>query len=330
MANYNIYKLHFTSPLHIGDKREDYVNSFKTISSDTFYAAITACLAKTGTKIPEDGDLGFAMSSLFPYYQSKGNDSTPIFFFPKPISQQMPNLKDLTKAKQVKKVEWLDKSFFEKILNGNQLFDNNENEVNCIQGKYLSDTRIDKDFLHSQIIQRVTISRTGEEDAKPFYMERISFKEKSGLFFIVEGNTELLDKGIKLLCLEGIGTDRNVGNGYFTYEKESIELNIPQRSEYSICMSLFIPESKEQFSEMISSDLVTYDFDRRGGWITSFPNNSIRKNVIYGITPGSLLKAEGPTVKGRIVDLKPQLGFGNEIGHPIWRCGKALFLPVKK
>ena len=56
-ATYKRYKLHFTSPLHIADRHEDESISLKTIQSDTLYAALTSCLAKTGETIPEDGYL---------------------------------------------------------------------------------------------------------------------------------------------------------------------------------------------------------------------------------------------------------------------------------
>ena len=54
---FKVFKLHFTTPLHIGDARDDYSISQKTIASDTMYAAITATLAKLGREIKE-GDLG--------------------------------------------------------------------------------------------------------------------------------------------------------------------------------------------------------------------------------------------------------------------------------
>ena len=65
IRQYTAYLLHFPGPLHIGDVRDDYGVSLKTISSDTMYAAITATLAKIGETIPEDGNLGCTISSLF-------------------------------------------------------------------------------------------------------------------------------------------------------------------------------------------------------------------------------------------------------------------------
>ena len=73
MATFKIYKLHFTAPLHISDQHDDLGNSQKIIQSDTLYAALMSCLAKNGEIMPEDGELGFTVSSLFPYFQ-KGSD----------------------------------------------------------------------------------------------------------------------------------------------------------------------------------------------------------------------------------------------------------------
>lgn len=63
------------------------------------------------------------------------------------------------------------------------------------------------------------MSRNGEEDAKPFYMERIFFKDYSGLYFIVHGDTSIIENALDLLQTEGIGTDRNVGNGFLNMKR---------------------------------------------------------------------------------------------------------------
>lgn len=327
MATLNIYKLHFTAPLHIGDRRDDYGVSLRSIASDTLYAALTSCLAMMERKIPADGDLGFAISSLFPFFQEK-KDSEPVYFFPKPLLQRSLNV-DATKLKTIKKVAWIDSEYFSKTLKGDDLFGNGD-AVDAINGIYLSCSKIDKDFVYSQVTQRVTIDRSGKEDAMPFYMDNIFFKGESGLFFIADGDTENLNIALNLLAEEGLGTDRNVGNGCFTYEKDSIELQLPESANHGVSLSIFFPESKEQLVGMLDNDSIAYDFERRGGWITTCPNNTIRKNAIHGFTPGSVfaMQINGLTHKGRIVDLKPELEFNAKINHPIWRCGKALFLPL--
>lgn len=328
-TKFKVYKLHFKTPLHIGDERDDYSISLKTYQSDAMYAALTSCLAKVGQAIPKDGDLGFSISSLFPFYQEDSTEKRAVYFFPKLLKQKLPDLKDLSNTKKIKKVNWLELSAFEQIINGELQL--NDETINIIQGDFLSAKKIDKDFISSQVVPRVTVSRDFSEDAKPFYMDRIYFKEKSGLFFIAIGNTILLDKALEILKEEGIGTDRNIGNGFFDVTTDEIELKMPE-STYATNLSMFCPENKEQLQEMLNDEHIAYDFTKRGGWITTPPYNTIRKNTIHMFTPASVFKSADPLsniiVKGKIVDLNPKSTFPG-IEHPIWRNGKSIFIPVK-
>lgn len=326
---FNIYKLHFTSPLHLGDARDDYGVSLKSIASDTMYAALISSLAKLGEEIPKDGDLKCTISSLFPFYQKDKADGNAVLFFPKPLKQTLlKSKKAVEERKKIKKVTWLDASYFIRILRGEQLFNEQTIDGNAIQGEFMTDAPIDKDFISSQVSPRVTVSRDFSEDAKPFYMDRVAFKGYSGLFFIVDGDVSLLEKALGLLQYEGIGTDRNVGNGYFEYEKDSIELEIPDSADFAMSLSCFVPESKDQLQAMLNSEDVAYDFQRRGGWITTLPNNTLRKNVIYAFTAASVFKCQCDSIEtlGRVgINLKPDLPM---VEHPVWRCGRALFLPI--
>lgn len=339
MASFTVYKLHFTSPVHFGDNRSDYGVSLKAVQSDTLYAAVTSCLAKLGVDIPSDGDLGCAISSAFPFYQEK-MDSGAIYFFPKPLRYSLPKLKNITDAKKVKKIAWLDLEYFQKVINGVSLFLNENEDIDAIKNKtFLTKRQLPEAFIASQVSPRVTVpSRLGDKEAVPFYMDRVYFKDYSGLFFIAQGNCSLLEKGLNLLKYEGIGTDRNVGNGYFEYDKDVIELQLPTDCDYSLSLSMFIPESKIMLDEMLGKDKVSYDFIRRGGWITDSPYNTIRKNVIYAFLPASVFAMDSDTicVKGKIVNLKPAAlddiaktkGLEGKT-HPVWRSGKSIFIPIK-
>lgn len=326
---FKVYKLHFTTPLHIGDERADYGVSLKSFHSDTMYAALTSCLAKVGKKIPNNGNLGFSISSLFPFYQ-KDKDNKAVYFFPKLLNQQLPKLENISKAKKIKKVSWLDASYFEKLINGVSLFENDSDEKRIL-GAFLTSVDIESDFISSQVSQRVKVSRDFSKDAEPFYMDRLFFKEKSGLFFIVEGETKFLEIALNILQHEGVGTDRNVGNGYFEFTIDEIELDLPTSSIVAN-LSMFCPENKEQLEKMIDNEKVAYDFIKRGGWITTSPFNSYRKKTIQMFTPASVFKLEeeidAPKVLGKIVDLNPNLSFEN-IDHPIFRSGRSIFIPVK-
>lgn len=332
MTKFKIYKLHFTSPLHIGDRHEDDGNSLKTIHSDTLYAALLACLAKIGHPIPEDGDLGFVISSLFPYFQ-RSKESKPVYFLPMPMRARPIELKDVSMAKKVKKVQWVDATLYESILIGEVFSDN---YLTYIQESYLANEQLpedvngSKEFVKSEVSQRVKIvSRTGEEDAEPYYVDKVLFKYESGLYFIVQGNTDMLEKALKLLSIEGIGTDRNVGFGFFDYSNDELSIELPKQANHQVSLSLLIPESRDQLYSLMDSEHVAYDFTRRGGWITTSPYTTLRKNAIYGFLPGSVfcMKDDDCSVIGKIVDLKPEIGDMTP-DHPIWRNGKAIMLPM--
>ena len=337
MATFKIFKLHFTAPLHISDQHDDLGNSQKIIQSDTLYAALMSCLAKNGEDLPEDGELGFTVSSLFPYFK-KDKDSSPVYFLPIPMQSRQADLADVTKAKTVKKVQWIDSNLYSSVLSGESLFDGTDSYIPYIQGNYLTtyelpeDINGSKEFVRSEVSQRVTLmSRTGEEDAKPFYVDKILFRYDAGLYFIVEGDTSLLEKALHLLSLEGIGTDRNVGYGFFEYTADSLSIDLPKEANHQLSLSLLIPESKEQLEMLLNSECVAYDFVRRGGWITTYPYMTLRKNAIYGFVPGSVFRkdeGESATVIGKIVDLKPET-VDVEITHHVWRNGKAIMLPIK-
>jgi CRISPR-associated protein Csm4 len=329
MVTFKVYKLRFTSPLHLGDERADYDKTLSIYHSDSMYAAITAVLANIGYDIPETGDFGFTISSLFPYYQ-KSKDDEPVYFLPKIKKQDnfSPEIR-----KKVKNIKWLDIDSFNKYINGEQIFGKVSEDF---KGEYLTSRDIDKEFIKKSVNPRVTVSRTGQEDARPFYMDRLYFKYQSGMYFIVEGeNTEVMGKALDILKDEGIGTDRTVGNGFFEWEKSEIQLDLPE-SEYATNLSLFLPKSKEELKKMIpeADKNIAYSFQKRGGWITEQGLNTFRKNSIYMFDEGSVFKTDdidNYQVKGRIVDLKPNLDYEhlNKKAHPVWRNGKAIFIPVK-
>ena len=161
-------------------------------------------------------------------------------------------------------------------------------------------------------------------------MDKILFKYDSGLYFLAEGNTELLEKALSILSVEGIGTDRNVGFGFFDFSSEELMLELPEQANHQVALSVLIPESKEQLAELMDSEHVAYDFSRIGGWITTYPYSTIRKKAIYGFLPGSVFCLKPPKTCGtigKIVNLKPEIGELTPT-HPIWRSGKSIMLPI--
>ncbi len=330
MATFKIYKLHFTAPLHIGDKRDDEGVSMKTIQSDTLMAALTAVLAKVGTSIPDDGDMGFTVSSLFPYFQH-GKEGRVSYFLPMPLQCRQPDLADVSNAKMVKKVRWVDAEYFPRLLAGENLFDGKSEYIKHIYGEYLSPSPVPDDIVRSEVCQRVKIEdRTGRSDAEPYYVDRITFATGAGFYFMTTGDTALLDKGMNLLTQWGLGTDRNVGYGFFEFTTDELTIDTPADADYVVSMSLLIPADKQQLSELFAGEEIAYELTRRGGWITSMPHNRLRKNAIYGFLPGSVFRKTHGATCGAIVDLAPAIVKSSADAHPVWRDGRAIILPIKR
>ena len=332
MATFTIYQLHFNSPLHIADRHEAADVSLKTVQSDTLMAALFSCLAKTGKDMPANGDLGFVASSLFPFYQ-KDAGSNPVFFLPLPMSAEQASIKDPSMAKRIKKVKWASSNLYSRILAGeSNVYGTTEDDFSYVHGAYLTNMEMpdeNDDFIVSSVMQRVKIEdRTGRENALPYFVDRVFFKDFSGLYFLVAGDTEMADKAVALLSEEGLGTDRNVGFGGFSYSKGQIDIETPENTGHQVSLSVLIPESQEVLQEMLGSEAVAYDFERRGGWITSFPYNTLRKDAVYAFLPGSVFKSTDKSVMGKIVDLAPS-GI-NGMAHPVWRDGRAIMLPIRR
>lgn len=327
--NYTIYRLYFDGPLHISDVRSDYGSGVNIMHSDSFYAALIAAMAKIKSDVL--ADLGCTISSLFPFTSSKEKDL--IYFFPKPLLD-LKHFTSFDDIKKLKRIEWLDKDYFQKVLNGSRLDNINEHTIKEI---YLTEAGIEKGFITKQVVPRVAVPRSREEndgDTNIFYIEKTYFKKGSGLYFLLEGDTKVLEKALNVLQHEGIGTDRNVGFGHFTFEKdEKFSLKVSESSDFRISLSLFNPGSYSALDKMLQNPSSAWEVVKRGGWVTSDGNNGVRKKSVYMFKEGSIFytpELQSLTAGKVDLDLKPD---NTEDfvppGHPVWRCGRSIFLPIK-
>lgn len=324
------FKLNFNSPIHLSDARGDYGSSNKVIHSDTLYAALISTLTLLGEDVKPD--LGCTISSLFPFTTDSKKGDT-IYFFPKPYIalDKFTNYDDI---KSLKRIEWLDKDYFVELLNGGFHSEINENSI---QKNFLSKREFDTDFISSQVIPRVKVPRSsddGDGTTDIFYIEKLYYKEKSGLYFLAYGNTELLEKAMNLLQYEGIGTDRNVGFGQFNHEKiTNFEIPLPKEANEIVSLSLFNPEKEEDINELTKSPFAAWEMIKRGGWLTNQANLGKRKKSVYMFSEGSIFSKETSQIEilGKVdINLKPEATEGFiPSEHPVWRNGRALFLPIK-
>jgi CRISPR type III-A-associated RAMP protein Csm4 len=326
----------FKTPLHISNERADYASGESVIQSDTLLAAVYhswACLGKASW-IEDDAlsENPLLMSSMFPFTSLSKEEQ--VYFFPRPLlmhSKRIVQDEDPVRRKQLKKVQWVDAAVFGAMVH------REEQPAATVYGKFQSIyTTLKYPFISSNIIPRVTVSRDNNETTI-FYTERYYFSEGCGLYAIVQGSDESIERlqvALRLLQEEGIGTDRNVGNGKFEYTiKEQLPLK-PATGDYGISLGLYCPGSHQSLIETVAPDNVRYDLIRRGGWLSE-PYGNWRKKGVYMFKPGSCLKLSvlnqnetNLPYMGKLVDVRPT-GVSPAIEHPVYRNGRTLFIPVK-
>jgi len=321
------YFLEFTTPLHIGDYKPDsYETTESFLRSDTIIAAIISAWAQIGKEEwIGDGNTPFTISSAFPYHKMGDEE---ILFFPRPKMQLAMSDRDPTLSKAIKKVTWLDQNYFTKVIHGDDVSSDLKGHM---QGEFLTSATLPDDgFMYKQVSERVQIPRDRSLDnSEPFYMERIYFVD-GGLYFLAAGDhLDRLDSALNFLKYEGFGTDRNVGNGFFEWNKKEINIEGYVDGEYAMALGLYCPESADNLKAEIDAN-VSYELIKRGGWVTTHGYQGIEKNSIYMMAEGSVLKKDaGISGKGNI-DLKPTNLLKEMVpNHPVYRSGRTIFIPVK-
>lgn len=326
MKKFTAYKLQFPFGLHVSSGGFGLTKVDNILHNDTIFSAIV----NNALKIYDDdfvNDLinsDILLSSAFPYIDN-------ILFFPKPFNFR-PNLEDdYTKLKSFKKVKFIGKSVFEKIINNN--FVQNEFQFeNIISGFW--DEKFDtnknlynKEFSKSIIRPRCTIDRITNQ-TEIFNFAELYFADNAGLYFLVDyGNSENLrtkfETVLRFMGDEGIGADRTYGKGLYSLKIQEVELEIPNDYKYQILLSLYNPvsDNNNEFDK-IDFDNSYVDIINRAGWITYYQPITIRRQKVNVITEGSILAVKSNSIlKGNVIEV------GNYFQKPVYRYFKAISLP---
>ncbi|MCC5943486.1 MAG: type III-A CRISPR-associated RAMP protein Csm4 [Bernardetiaceae bacterium] len=167
--------------------------------------------------------------------------------------------------------------------------------------------------------------------------EQNEAEEETGLYFLldIEDEKQLpkIKAALKLLQDSGLGTDRNIGNGHFKLDmNDEITLDVPDEAEFQTNLSLYCPYKEEIGNNGKLMQESFYDLIKRGGYLASPANPqhvSLRKKSIYMFTEGSIFPKQ--KLQGKTVNLQPDntILADSEVLHPVWRDGKAIFLPMR-
>jgi CRISPR-associated protein Csm4 len=309
--NYSIFKLHFLTALHIGDK--SLTDSLHTICADTIFSALCyeALKLKGSDGIEElsnsvrSGKL--LISDGLPYIGET-------LYLPKPNVDPCNIIRDnkFQVNKIFKKMKFLSLSDFNDFLTGS-LDENNALKVFSGLGK--SAMRVGVNVRIRDI----------NGDPEPYHFGVYNFAENSGLYVIVgyEGSVSFIEELFQALSYTGIGGKRSAGLGKFDFYKEDIGALQPliETNDKKRFMTINVSMAKDVELEN-ALDGASYQLQKRSGFISSFSrlDVSYKKRDFFCFAAGSCFVNR---FDGDLFDLSRP-----GTGHPVYRYAKPFFVGV--
>ena len=326
MVEKTVFKLRFLSPLHIGNGLgEAYDTTEGMLHSDTISGLLASawCTLFNADNVSSFMN-SYRVSSAFPYIADT-------YFLPRPAGELNLKLLDYDQAKAnklLKKIEFLSIDQWNTAACGQILKISRSNISNC--GRFIfPDNKNSQSVFIDELEQRVSVPRAGSTPATPFYFERRFFSNDAGLYFFCDADNQTLNT-IELLLKSigtiGVGTDKSSGNGQFEVSKSTINISTVINETGYLLISLFCPNKEEL--QNIPLPNCRYQLIKRGGFIagtTSDKFRHLRKRTIFMFTEGSYFSNIKP--QGKIENVRPE--WNDSTLHPVYRDGRAYFLPVK-
>ncbi len=302
-------------PFHIGEREGMREGSEVFIHSDTLFSALCHSLLllygraelERFLEAQQGPDPPLVLSSAFPRWQGRYYFPVPRHYFPKG-----------EKAKQVKRLRFIEQPAFEKLLAG------------PLDEDKLIPYGLPASAVVLEDVPRVTVSRTGgtaTEEGGFYHVGLVYYTKDADLFFLVDFRSAewepKVKAAIRLMCDEGIGGYRTVGKGQFEPPDldQTVSLNLPAQAGGSLLLSLYYPADRERTGLGDG----WYDLAPRKGYVYSPDTRSLRRKSVMLFAEGSVFP--GTDRKGMLVDVTPgnadQLG----LGHRVFRNGLAFTVP---
>ena len=305
--NYKIFKLNFLNQVHFADGILDV--SKITFGSDTLFSAL--CIESL--KFEDDSfdrlikyvnNDEVLFSNGLPYINEQ-------LYLPKPMLRIK---KDIDSGNSVLKKAYKNLKFIPLDSFNDYLAGNYDVETNSVMRD------IGKNTL------RVCVSIKGEEQTRPYRVGGFKFCDNCGLYVIIayenDDSFDLITKIMESLAYSGIGGERNLGYGRFSFEiidapdklRDYLTLVAPWYMTLANCLP-----SNAEISQIINDS--RYSIIKRSGFVSSkSSNNTSRKKDLYMFASGSCFKEK---FLGDIYDVSTNL-----VSHPVYRYAKPLFLGV--
>lgn len=326
------YHLNFSGPIHsglesIGQERID-----ETTRSDTLWGAIMQCWlllfdynSSTFFQKPP-----FHLTSCFPFINGSR-------FFPLPIGSLDNLMEEVSRKppdfvptiKDLKKVHYISENLILKMLTGSLLSlpDLLGNNGRNVYPPFRKDKSIFSICVQRPRVRLNQLTGTVGEDA--FFSCTDEFLVKgSGLFFLATFETskvrEKFEAALRLLGDTGLGADRSIGKGHFTFDSRIFSL--PPTSDHSsyYLLSLYRPSKKEVEEGIMSHPNTNYSLIRRSGRAGSSFTSRFRRADAWMLCEGSILPFKP------VGTIPVVLKEDRNVPHNVYRCGRAFTLPISK
>lgn len=318
--SYNIAKLSFASGIHLGSGTgEEYDRSMRLLLSDTISAALCSVWAAGGNKV-EPFMRSYRLSSAMPLYRGR-------LFLPLPPDKSCVVLEGDTDGKQhkrIKRLQWIEQPLWEELSRQGSITITADKISAC--GSAIAQSDADKIYIQRQSLeQKVTV--VDGDDNEPYYFDRIFWGEDVGLGVLYECDQSAkadFERAFQLLADNGFGTRRTVGNGLFSVAFSEVEIDADESLQGVQLLSLWYPKAEEWNPDAMSRSC--YEVVSRGGYISGSSDIAQRKKIkksVNMIMSGAVVATRSLT--GDVVDVRPD----EFNAHPVWRDGRALYLPFK-
>lgn len=307
--DFKIYKLHFSAPVHFG--KNALSDAEYSICSDTFFSALCSEAVCAGESALNDlvnktklGSIQF--SDAFPYIKNK-------YLLPKPYTfvERKQDVDSSVIRKAFKNLKYISSTDYDDYLNG--IFD------------VMSATSISE--LGVSALKISVSLRNEEQESIPYEVGTFAFNHDCGLYVIAgfeDAECEsLFDTLLQSLSSSGLGGKRSSGYGRFSFEKQMPDAWFVGKltgiaSSYML-INTALPKTDELESALAGA---RYSLIKRSGFVASaaYSDSWQRKKDLVMFKAGSCF-AKG--FEGDIYDVSTDAG-----SHPVYRCGKPMFMRI--
>ncbi len=175
-------------------------------------------------------------------------------------------------------------------------------------------------------VDRVTVDRVSSTSSV-YRVGRTVYAPGCGLWFglqwphgVDDSVRARLETLLYLLGDQGLGGERTVGYGQFTWEQAAFSLNLPpaRSGDLALTLARYLPH-RDELPAALQGAEVAYRLVAVAGWFSPPGAPDRRRRQVRFLAVGSVFRLVGAGPWGRLADVRPLTW----TKHPVWRYGYA-------